>query len=152
MRLIRQTEPTVVAVKRHLDNLNDGLEQLAIYDAELTDESIARVRTAADALRFHIAQLDQVGGIDSELEASAGRIREQFQSDKPWRDISSLDADLESVRGLLKRTPKDPRGSWRARGNDSCPGEGEDGVLNPQCGPKSPCLTSDRRGFSRNKR
>ncbi len=98
MRVIRQTEPTVVTVKRYLDDLNDGFEQLAIYDAELTDESITRVRAAADALRFHIAQLDQVSGIDGELEASAKRIREQVQSNKPWREISSVDADLESVR------------------------------------------------------
>ena len=44
VRVVRQTEPTVKAVKRHLDALGDGFQQLVMYDTELKAETIKQVR------------------------------------------------------------------------------------------------------------
>ena len=98
VRVVRQTEPTLQAVKRHLDELNDGFEQLATYDAELTDGVLQGVRTAANVLHYQLAQLAQLGGQSGELEVAAEQIRNQLQGEKPWRDLTSIEPQLEAVR------------------------------------------------------
>ncbi len=98
VRVVRQTEPTVQAVKRHFDDLNDGFEQLATYDAELTDEVIRQVRGDADVLNYQLAQLDQLGEHNGELEVAADAIRQQLEGDKPWRDLASIEPQLQAVR------------------------------------------------------
>ena len=98
VRVVRQTEPTVQAVKRHLDDLNDGFEQLATYDAELTDEVIRRVRGAADVFRCQLTQLGQLGERNGELEVAAEAIRRQLEGERPWRDLASIGPQLQTVR------------------------------------------------------
>ena len=98
VRVVRQTEPTVQAVKRYLDDLNDGFEQLVTYDAELDDDVIRQVRVAADVLTYQLAQLDQLGEQDSELEGAKHGIRTQLEGDRPWRDLTSIEPQLDIVR------------------------------------------------------
>ncbi len=97
-KVVRQTEPTVQAVNRHFDALNDGLEQLAVYDAELTDEAGQSVRDTGDLVRHQLAQLEALGELDGDLTQSAERIRNQLQSEKPWRDLASIEPAMRSVR------------------------------------------------------
>ena len=53
VRKCRQTKPTVELVKKHLDALNDGIQMLNLYDAELTPDAIQSVRAAADVRDYH---------------------------------------------------------------------------------------------------
>lgn len=96
-RVVRHTEPTVKELKRHLDALNDGLEQLAVYVAELTDDVIRAVREAADIMRYQLPQLEALGEVDSELAKHAEQIRSQLQADKPWRDLALISQALQTV-------------------------------------------------------
>ena len=100
VRVVRQTEPTLQAVKRNLDDLNDGFEQLSIYDAELTVPVVQAVRAAADVVDYQLTQLEQLGGQNGELESAAGQIRSQLQSEKPWRDLAGIASHLETVRAI----------------------------------------------------
>ncbi len=99
VRVVRQTEPTLQAVKRHLDQLNDGLEQLAIFDVELTDVALLGVRTAANIMSYQLAQLEQLGGQSGELTVEAEQIRLQLDSERPWRDLPAIEPHLDAVRG-----------------------------------------------------
>ena len=94
----RQTKPTVKLVKRHLDALRDGVTTLRLYDAELTDDAIGAVRAADSVLRHQIAQLAATDVNATNVEAAGVRIQAQLDLDKPWRDIASLDDDLDQAR------------------------------------------------------
>lgn len=98
VRVVRQTEPTLQAVKRHLDELNDGFEQLSIYDAELTDAVLQGIRAAVNVVDYQLTQLEQLGGRNGELAVAAEKIRSQLQGEKPWRDLASIESQLEAVR------------------------------------------------------
>ena len=98
IRVVRRTLETVKAVKRHLDALNEGFEQLAAYDAELTDESIDAVREAFDVDRYHLAQLEAFGEQSSELREAGRDLREQLRADRPWRDVAAIAPHLALVR------------------------------------------------------
>lgn len=92
----RQTKPTVQLVKKRLDALRDGIQLLNVYDAELTADAIQAVRRAATVRDQHVAQLEAVK-MAGPIEPEAGRIRAQLASERPWREIGSLEADLGSV-------------------------------------------------------
>ena len=94
----RQTKPTVKLVKRHLDALRDGVTTLRLYDAELTDEAIVAVSAADSVLRHQVTQLAEMDVNASNVEMAGVRIKEQLELDKPWREIASLDDDLQQAR------------------------------------------------------
>jgi hypothetical protein len=98
VRSCRQTRPTVLNVKKHLDTLRDGIRLLNLFDAELTDEAIQAVREAADVRDFQVVQLRASGALDGEAEAAASRIESQLALDRPWREVGSLEADLAAVK------------------------------------------------------
>jgi hypothetical protein len=100
VRVVRQTEPTLQAVKRNLDQLNDGFEQLAIFDSEITAAVLQDVRTVAIVVDYQLAQLEQLGGQSGELEVAAEQLRNQLQSEKPWRDLAGIEPQLEAVRAM----------------------------------------------------
>jgi hypothetical protein len=93
----RQVEEIVIAVKQNLDQLRDGLEQLAIYNAELTDDILAVVLKAADVRDHHIKQLREVceqGEVGAAVEALEAHLKHQ----RPWRDIQELEPALNVIR------------------------------------------------------
>lgn len=94
----RQVEEIVIAVKRHLDALSDGMEQLGIYSGELTESGIATVRDAAAVRDHQLAQLRYVGEV-GEVEAEAGRLTEELASERPWRAAAVLASASERLRG-----------------------------------------------------
>lgn len=97
-RSCRQTKPTVMLVKKHLDALRDGVQLLQLYDAELSTEAIRAVTDAHDVLTYQAAQLKDIGVDDANIEATAMRIAAQLEAERPWRDIAALDGDLEEIR------------------------------------------------------
>ena len=96
-KLVRHTDPTVREVARQLDALNDGIEKLGVYAAELTPAAVDAVCTADDVARYQLAQLVAIGHTSPELEAARARIEQQLASEAPWRGISRLADDLALV-------------------------------------------------------
>ena len=88
------------AVKQNFDSLNDGLEQLAIYDTELTDAVLKEVSVAQNVASHQLAQLEQLGEKDSELEVAADKINSQLGAEKPWRDLAAIEPEIDMVRTL----------------------------------------------------
>ena len=98
IRTCRQTKPTVKLVKKHLDTLRDGVQLLQLYDAELTQDAIRAVVTAHGVLSYQASQLKDFGIEATNVEASATRVAAQLEAERPWRDIGSLDQDLDDIR------------------------------------------------------
>lgn len=98
VRISRQTKPTVMLVKKHLDTLSDGIKLLNFYDAELTADAIKRVREAASVRDRQAAQLREQGLLTPEAEAAAQRVEEHLSNVKPWREVTLLEADLSLLR------------------------------------------------------
>ena len=99
----RQIEATLVAVKKHLDSLRDGIQQLGIYRGDLNDEAIAQVKRA---LRVHTVEFEQLHqlGPDAELEQVGQSLAQQLQQSTPWRDIGSLRPGLEKIETRYRET------------------------------------------------
>lgn len=96
-RRSRQVEDTVLAVKKHLDALADGLQQLEIFRSELTDQAIGIVRDAAETRDHHLAQLrhaEMLGGV----EAEAAQLEQELATDRPWRGAQALEAAAARLR------------------------------------------------------
>ncbi len=98
VRSARFTKPTVKLVKKHLDGLRDGVQLLNIFSSELTDETIQAVCQAADVLRYQVEQLRELGALTAETEEAADRLQKQLKQERPWREIRSLDGDLQQLR------------------------------------------------------
>lgn len=98
LRTCRQTKPTVRLVKRYLDVLRDGTQLVQVLDAELTEAAITAVKQARIVLDFHAAQLHEVGLASGDLEQAAERLRVQLDSERPWRDLAALQADLDALK------------------------------------------------------
>lgn len=98
LRRVRQTLPTVQAVKRNLDVLRDGMQQLALYHAELTPAAIQAVQVAG-RLRDHQArQLHDTGSHTSESARAAAVVEAQLDTPRPWQGVASIGNELEAVR------------------------------------------------------
>ena len=92
----RQVEDTLLAVKKNLDTLRDGIQQLGIIKAELTEEKICAVRKACDVRKRQVEQLKDIGKA-TEINASIQTIEEHLNLEKPWRDIESLQPHLQVI-------------------------------------------------------
>lgn len=116
-RRSRQVEETVIAVKKNLAALADGLEQLAILRTELTEEAIRSVRESASVRDVQLAQLQQAG-LAAGLEGETERLSAQLSAERPWRAISALAPDvarireryIEARRSLVNRQNKEAEG------------------------------------------
>jgi len=93
----RHTKPTVQLLKRKLDGLRDGIQKLNIYDAELTQPAIQAVRRLATGRDHQLAQLRALGPLEAEVATAGEQITAQLQTERPWRDITAVDPDLECV-------------------------------------------------------
>jgi hypothetical protein len=98
IRTCRQTKPTVKLVKKHLDALRDGVQRLQMYDVELTADAIRAVCDAHATVSYQVTQLKELGVDASNVEAAAIRIKAQLESERPWREITSLEQDVLEIR------------------------------------------------------
>ena len=98
LRSCRQSTRTVETLGKHLDALRDGLTALAELRAELTDDARKTVQQVADVRDHQAAQLQEVGRLDSEGQAALGRIAAQLARERPWKDIATVDADVQALR------------------------------------------------------
>jgi hypothetical protein len=98
IRTCRQTKPTVKLVKKHLDTLQDGVQLVQLYDAELTDDAIRAVNAAHDVLTYQATQLRDLDAEAADVQAAVTRVADHLGTGRPWRDIGGLDADLAEIR------------------------------------------------------
>jgi hypothetical protein len=124
-RRSRQVEETVIALKKNLPALSDGLEQLPIVRSDLTEDAIRAVCEAANVRDVQLAQLEQAQSLAG-LEADVERLVAQLQAERPWRGVAGIAGDVKRIqeryvevrRGLLNRTGKEAdaaRGRVKAR-------------------------------------
>lgn len=99
----RQVEDTVIAVKKHLDTLRDGIEQLGIIHAELTEDKINAVRQANKVKEHHVKQLEEIGKA-AEIEVEIQAIKEHLSLERPWRDVESLQPHLKTISDRYQET------------------------------------------------
>jgi hypothetical protein len=92
----RQVEETVKAVKKHLDALADGIQELGILLPDLTDAAIADVARAGTIRDRQVVQLRQVERL-TEVSAAVAALEEQLGLERPWRDIHVLQPQLEAI-------------------------------------------------------
>jgi hypothetical protein len=98
VRSCRQTKPTVVLVKKHLEALQDGAKLLNLFEAELTDKAVTDVCEAASVRDFQFGQLLSIGAVQTDISDAGARIEAQLRLDRPWKEIVSIAPDLELVR------------------------------------------------------
>jgi hypothetical protein len=106
----RLVQKTVVEVKRNLDALRDGLEQLGVCHSELTSEAIETVRKAARVRDHELSQLRQMEAL-SGLETDAEMLTSHLDSERPWREAAQLQPVIARIcshyvevrRSLLNR-------------------------------------------------
>ncbi len=48
--------------------------------------------------RYQLAQLGQLGEQNGELEVAGKAIRNQLEGERPWRDLASIEPQLQAVR------------------------------------------------------
>jgi hypothetical protein len=93
----RLVQKTVVEVKRNLDVLRDGLEQLGLFHNELSAEAIDAVNKAARIRDHELAQLRQMEELAG-LEDDAGVVTTHLSAERPWREAEQLTPATERIR------------------------------------------------------
>lgn len=100
-RRSRQVEPTVVAVKRCLPALRDGLSLLRRMETDLTEDVVRELRQASDLLRYQWPQLATLD-LSREVHEHADAIAEHLARDRPWEDSSELAPRVSAVRDAYR--------------------------------------------------
>ncbi len=93
----RQVEKTVTELKRNLDVLRDGLEQLGLLTTDLTRDAVDALRKAAEVRDHQLAQLRAVEALGG-LDAEAATLASALGSEKPWREATALEPALTRMR------------------------------------------------------
>jgi hypothetical protein len=92
----RFVQQTVIEVKRNLDVLRDGFEQLGVCGAELTSEAIEAVTRAARTRDHELSQLRQMEELAG-LEDDAAVVTSHLSAERPWREASQLTPAIERI-------------------------------------------------------
>ncbi|MCP4690328.1 MAG: BREX system P-loop protein BrxC, partial [Desulfobacterales bacterium] len=92
----RHIEPTVKAVKKNLDVLMDGVQQLGILSSELTPSNLDAVRRASNARERQAAQLADADAL-GDLAENARKIDDQLKQERPWREIAGVQPDVALI-------------------------------------------------------
>ena len=97
----RRVEPTVLAVKRSLGDLRDGITLLRRMETDLTDPVLDALRDAEQARSYVVPGLLALGPSD-EVRAAASAIDAHLRADRPWEDTAELAAHVALVRGAYQ--------------------------------------------------
>jgi hypothetical protein len=97
----RKVEPTVLAVKKHLGALRDGVDLLRKMETDLTEEAITVVRDADRLLHVEWPSFGRMGA-DPDSMAAVELIEALLASERPWRDAPHLAASTAVVRTAIR--------------------------------------------------
>ena len=102
----RRVEPTVLAVKRALPALRDGVTLLRRMETNLTDAATQALRDA-EGVHTHVwpglAALPTALAPSEDVRAAAQAIQAHLEMGRPWEDIPELLAHVEVVREAYRR-------------------------------------------------
>jgi hypothetical protein len=93
----RFVQKTVIALKQNLDVLRDGLQQLGVYDAELTPDTMEMLSRAARTRDHELSQLQPMEELAG-LEDDAALITQHLSAERPWREASQLAPAVDRIR------------------------------------------------------
>ncbi len=102
LRNVRQTRPTVLAVRKELDALRDGVQLLRLYGAELTDDALTKLGAIDRVANDMGKQLEAFGETPTNVEAALVRLREHLTSERPWQALATLDVEVNDVRAAYR--------------------------------------------------
>jgi hypothetical protein len=105
-RVNRHVEPTVLAVKTHLDALRDGFDESKILLADLTEDAIEILIDARSAYDHELAQLTAIEA-DEELVEAREVLERRFESERPWRDIGEVAPAVARIRQAYRAARRD---------------------------------------------
>lgn len=119
----RQVDPTLLALKRHLTQLGDGLTELRRLRTDVTEEVVREVAQAKDFEDIYGPQL-QADVLAGHLEASlvqnaAAILREGLESTRPWEAVGSLRASVSELKSVYMRRRGELLASHQARIEDA---------------------------------
>lgn len=97
----RMVEDRVFAVRKLIEPLTDGLQELGMYLGDLTEAAIEQVKHAERVRTIELEQLRQLE-LDPELETAVARIGGHLSTPCPWREIGSLKDPLEHIVGRYR--------------------------------------------------
>ena len=108
-RVSRHVEPTVLAVKTHVDALRDGFEQRSLLLADLTDAAIDTLRDGKSALETEYAQLALIDAAGDLADVSAA-LERRFKGERPWRDVGDVAPAAARIRQAYAAKRRDVLG------------------------------------------
>jgi hypothetical protein len=97
----RQVEDTVITIKKNLDVLRDGIQQLGIIQTDLTDNAVEAIARAVNIQENKIAQLREIDDL-AEIKDAVTALETQLNLERPWRDINSLEPQLQAIEQHYK--------------------------------------------------
>ena len=115
IRVSRNTEATLEALARHLEDLTDGLAALDRIEVELTADAVKAVNRASRALDPLLAQLAEAGPLAAELGAARDHLGAQITSARPWIDIGSVLGDVIAAEQGYQRVRAEVLAHQQAR-------------------------------------
>jgi hypothetical protein len=108
-RVNRHVEPTVLAVKTHLDALRDGFGESKVLLADLTEAAIDTLADAKSAFDHELAQLAAIEE-DEELKEERLVLERRFEGERPWRDIGDVPPAVSRIRQAYQAARRDAMG------------------------------------------
>jgi hypothetical protein len=93
----RLVQKTVGEVKRNLDSLRDGWEQLGAISSDLSDDTIGIINLAARTRDHELSQLRQMEALGG-LEDDGSLITTHLEAERPWKDAGQLVPRIERIR------------------------------------------------------
>jgi len=94
----RRVEPTVLAVKRSLAALRDGLTLLRRMETDLSDSAITVVNEAENVQAHYWPSLEAIG-CSEEAKAASKALLAHLTTERPWEDTGELLQHVELLRG-----------------------------------------------------
>jgi hypothetical protein len=94
----RRVEPTVMAVKRSLHSLRDGLTLLRRMETDLTDHAITAVAEAENINTHYWPSLEAMAPSE-EARTAATSLSAHLTTERPWEDTGDLVGHVELLRG-----------------------------------------------------
>jgi hypothetical protein len=101
----RNVEPTLIAVKKNIHPLRDGLILLRKMETDLSEATIETLRQAEDVLRHCWPGLQALGA-DDEARAAATAISAHLETERAWEDAADLVPRVEQVRSAYRARRK----------------------------------------------
>jgi hypothetical protein len=101
-RRSRNTDPTLKALKRHLDALRDGLVALRMLQNDLNEQAVSKLADATDFRAIRVPQLAveiAAGRIEAVgLSAALGGLTEVLDHPQPWSCAAALSEHVATLK------------------------------------------------------